>query len=117
MLIRTDYIIDTDGPIEREVIGAAPRKYNRPRNIPGCIDRHLDQLKRALPIETHAALSRVHRFRHPQAAGPQITPVRDGCFPIDRGFDPRIYLGEGVSHDMRSSQRDPVEITLRLNFP
>ncbi len=46
-----------------------------------------------------------------------MASVRDGRFPIDRGVDPWIYLGEGVGHGMRRSQRDPVEITPGLNHP
>ena len=113
LLVGRDDVLDREVRVGRDVIGARTRGEHGARRRACLGDAPANEFERGVPVQPHAALGGVHRFGHAEAERPQVTPEGERRFPVDRGVDPRIVVGERVGDDMSGGECDPVERMLR----
>ncbi len=95
--------------LQHQVVGAATGSDERTGNVLRGFQRTADQFERGRPVQTHAALRRVHGLSHAQAQRPQVAAVGDGRIPIHGAVDPRIDHGQRVGHHVSGRIGDAVE--------
>ena len=106
--VRALHVGQRDAIGRRELVGArAAHDRAVPPGGARFGERAADQLARRGPIEPHAALGGVHRFRDPEPKGPQVAAVREGSVPIDARRGQRIRVGTRVGHDVGRRERHP----------
>ena len=72
----------------------------------GLRDRKPDQLPGRLPIESHPALRRVHRFGDSKAVAPDVSPKRQGAIPVHGGGPDGVGVSQRIGHHMDRGVRE-----------
>lgn len=106
LFIGLDDVIDCFGGGGRQMVGAGARGEIGAIDRARLGDRAADQFLRVCPVETHAALRRVHRFGDAEAQPPQMVTERHRPLPVDHRSGPRIGHGERIGNDVRGGIGD-----------
>ena len=100
--------------IRCEVVRTGAGEHQRVASRLGRAHRTLDQFQRGRPVQTHAALSGIHRLRNAEPEVPDVFAKPNGLVPIDRRCEPRVDIGARIGNHMRRRKCDPVQRTLKF---